>query len=126
MQAVGWSHGSLSLCAMWLEDRILLSSAPANPSANAPLLLPASVMHGAAPISIGSIQPGSLAEGGDAVYEIEPGSDGRLIAQTQATAGSPRAAALALRRPGQPAGSERRPVIRTSRPVDRSACRRTV
>ena len=88
------------------------------------LVLPASVMNSAVPITIGSAVPGNLATGGADFYEIEPSSDGRLIAQTQAAVGSPRAPALVVRRPGQPARSERRPVVRPARPLDRSARRR--
>jgi hypothetical protein len=76
---------SWSLCAMWLEDRVLLSSGPTNPSADAPLLLPASVMTSAANnlLTLGSATtPTAIAQGGVQVYEIEPGSDGRLVAQT--------------------------------------------
>ncbi len=83
-----WAHRSWSMCTMWLEDRVLLSAGPANPSAAAPLVLPASVMNGAVPISIGSTVSGDLAGGGAEFYEIEPVSDGRLLAQAQADAGS--------------------------------------
>ncbi len=85
-----WAHRSWSLCTIWLEERVLLSTGTANPSAAAPLVLPASVMNGAVPITIGSTASGELTEGGAAFYEIEPPpvSDGRLIAQAQANSGS--------------------------------------
>jgi large repetitive protein len=82
------AHRSWSLCAMWLEDRVLLSAGPANPSATAPLVLPASTMNGAVPITIGSVASGDVNGGGAVVYEIEPGSNGRLIVQGQSGAGS--------------------------------------
>ena len=71
-----------------MEDRVLLSTGPANPSANAPLVLPASVMAGAIPLTIGSTVSADLTGAGAAFYEIEAGSDGRLIAQVQADEGS--------------------------------------
>ena len=81
---------------MWLEDRVCsLAARPVLP-ARAPLLLPASVMSSAVPIAIGSPVSGNLTGGGADFYEIEPGSDGRLIAQTQADSGSLAASALAL------------------------------
>ncbi|MFI5457562.1 MAG: beta strand repeat-containing protein [Isosphaerales bacterium] len=64
-----WSSGTI-----WLEARVLLSASPLSPS----------VMSGAAPIAIGSAVSGNLAVGGGDFYEIQPGSDGRLIAQTHA------------------------------------------
>ena len=70
---------------MWLEDRVLLSSGPANPSANAPLVLPASVMTSAMNnlLTLGSATiPTGIAAGGVQVYALEPGVDGRLVAQT--------------------------------------------
>jgi large repetitive protein len=66
-----------------MEDRVLLSTGPANPSANAPLLLPASVMNSAIPIGINSLAPGTIGVGGANFYEIQPGSDSGLIAQTE-------------------------------------------
>ncbi len=42
-------------------------------------------------------------------------ADGRLIAQTQAGSSSLAAPAFAVRRPGQPARPERRPVVRPTR-----------
>ena len=83
-----WAHRSWSLYTMWLEDRVLLSAGPANPSAAAPLVLPASAMNGAVPVTIGLNASGEVNAGGAIVYEIEPDSDGRLIAQTQASLGS--------------------------------------
>jgi hypothetical protein len=77
-----WARCSWSLSSMWLEDRILLSTGLANPSANAPLLLPASVMNSAIPIGINSLAPGRIGVAGANFYEIQPGSDGRLVAQT--------------------------------------------
>jgi hypothetical protein len=65
-----------------------LSTGPANASANAPLVLPASVMAGAIPITIGSTVSADLTGAGAAFYEIEAGSDGRLIAPAQAGSGS--------------------------------------
>src|ERR1700719_78523 len=79
---------SWSLCTMWLEDRILLSAGSANPGATAPLRLPASVLDSAVPITIGVPASGNLGVGGADLYEITPGSNGRLIAATQAGAGS--------------------------------------
>jgi large repetitive protein len=77
---------------MWLEDRILLSSGPANPSATAPLVLPAAVMSSAeqrAVITLGTATtPVGIAAGGVNVYAIEPTADGRLIAQTLAASNS--------------------------------------
>ena len=83
-----WAHRSLSLCTMWLEDRVLLSTGPANPSAAAPLLLSAAVMNSAVPIAIDSAASGNVTSGGANVYEIEPDSDGRLLVQVQSDAGS--------------------------------------
>ena len=82
-QSARCSRNSWSLCSMWLEDRVLLSAGITNPSANAPLLLPASVLNSAIPIGINSLAPGTIGVGGASFYEIQPGSDGRLIAQTQ-------------------------------------------
>jgi FG-GAP-like repeat len=79
---------SLSLCTMWLEDRVLLSTGPANPSAAAPLLLSAAVMNSAVPIAIDSAASGNVTSGGANVYEIEPDSDGRFVVQVQSDAGS--------------------------------------
>jgi len=56
-----WSWGTI-----WLEERVLLSGIPLNPSV----------------IAIGSTVSGNLALGGADFYEIQPGSDGQLIAQT--------------------------------------------
>ena len=82
------AHRTWSLCTMWLEDRVLLSTGPANPSAAAPLVLPASVMNSATPITIDSAASGNITSGGADVYEVEPGSDGRLIVQAQAALGA--------------------------------------
>ncbi len=38
---------SSPVCLMWLEERVLLSIGPPDPSASAPLILPASVMNSA-------------------------------------------------------------------------------
>ena len=51
---------------MWLEPRVLLTGTLQNP----------------VQIAIGAVVPGSLAVGGTDFYQIQPGSDGRLIAQT--------------------------------------------
>ena len=82
------AHRSWSFWTMWLEDRVLLSTGPPNPSAAAPLELSAAVMNGALPIAIDSTASGNITVGGASVYEIEPGSDGRLIVQVQASVGS--------------------------------------
>jgi len=63
-----WSSGTI-----WLEARVLLSGSPLNTS----------VMNSAVPIAIGSPASGDLTQGGADFYEIQPSSDGRLIAQTQ-------------------------------------------
>ena len=59
-------HVSWSLGTMWLEQRVLLTGTLQHP----------------VQIAIGAVKPGSLAIGGTDFYEIQPGSDGRLIAQT--------------------------------------------
>ena len=78
------SHWSLSACAMWLEERVLLSAGSANPPAAAPLVLPASALNGATLITTGTTVPGSVGAGGADFFEIQPGSNGRLSAQVQA------------------------------------------
>jgi len=62
-----WSSGTISL-----EARVLLSGG-----------LSPSVMNSAIPIAIGAPASGNLTPGGADFYEIDPSSDGRLIAQTQ-------------------------------------------
>ncbi len=73
---------------MWLEERVLLSGG----SANAPVVLSASVLNGATPITIGAPVSGNLSAGGADLYEIQPASDGLLVAETQ-----PGSSSLALR-----------------------------
>ena len=89
----------------FMEDRTLLSTF----AAGTPL---ASV---AVPIAIGAPISGNLSQGGTDFYQIQPNSDGRLIAQTYERFERPAAPAVDLRRPGQPARFERRPVVRTAR-----------
>ena len=101
-------HGSWSSGTIWLEERILLSGTLPNP----------------VPIAIGAPVSGNLSQGGADFYQIQPDSDGRLIAQTYKPSSWPAAPALALRWPGQPARPERRPVGRSPESPDRSACRR--
>src|ERR1022692_471451 len=60
------NHGSWSLGTMWLEERILLSGTLLNP----------------VPIALGAPVSGNLSQGGTDFYQIQPSSDGRLIAQT--------------------------------------------
>ena len=76
------------------------------------------------PIAIGSTVSGNLSPGRSRFLpdpaEFRRSSD----RQTHAASSWPRAPALDLRRPGQPARSERRPVVRAAEPADRSACRR--
>ena len=62
--------------------------------------------------TINSSTSGNLSSGGADFYEIEPGADGRLLALTSSRRRRSRAPALALRFPGQPARSKRRPVGR--------------
>ena len=69
------------VCLMWLEERVLLSIGPPDPSASAPLVLSASVMNSAGPITLGAATPLDITQGGVQVYAIEPGSDGRLIVE---------------------------------------------
>ena len=83
-----WAHRSLSLHLMSLEDRVLLSTGPANPSAAAPLLLSAAVMNSAVSIPIDTAAPGNVNAGGANVYKIVLGSDGRLAVQVQSDAGA--------------------------------------
>ena len=68
---VRWSRSAWSSGTIWLEERVLLSG------------LDPSVINSAVPIAIGSPASGNLTQGGAAFYEIEPSSDGRLIAQTE-------------------------------------------
>jgi large repetitive protein len=82
-----------SLATMWLEERVLLSGGSGNvfgrpPSLSAPLVLPASVMNSAVPITIGSLASAVLSGGGADFYEIEPSLYGRLMAQTQGSSSS--------------------------------------
>ena len=82
-----------SLGAMWLEERVLLSAGSGSvsgrpPSSSAPLVLPASVMNSAVPITIGSLASAVLSSGGADFYEIEPSLYGRLMAQTQGSSSS--------------------------------------
>src|SRR5262249_234582 len=70
----------------WLEERVLLSGGLRNTpglvtAQNAPFVLPASVMYGAVPIAMGSAVSGNLTQGGADFYQIQPNSNGRLIAQ---------------------------------------------
>ena len=76
------------LWTMCLEDRVMLSAGLTDPSASAPLLLPVSVMNSAVPITLGSPKPNAVGVGGANFYEIEPGSDGALIAQAVAQSSS--------------------------------------
>ncbi len=66
------ARGSWFSGSMWLEQRLLLTGSLQNP-----LLIP-----------IGSALPGNLTPGGADYYEVQPSSDGRLIAQTHAESGS--------------------------------------
>ena len=86
---------SSPVCLMWLEERVLLSIGPPDPSASAPLILPASVMNSAssaAPIPLGAATPLNIAQGAAQVYAVDPGSDGRLIVEAL-----PSSTSLALR-----------------------------
>jgi hypothetical protein len=76
------------MCLMWLEDRVLLSIGPPNPSASAPLVLSTTVMNSAVPINLGAVTPGEIGVGDAEVFAVEPTANGRLIVQTLADVGS--------------------------------------
>ena len=81
-----WSWGT-----MWLEERVMLSGGLQNTPGQVqgtPIVLTASVMNGAVPITIGLTVPGNIVQGGANFYQIQPSADGRLIAQAQAASAS--------------------------------------
>ena len=118
-----WAIVSWSLCTMWLEDRVLLSAARPALRQRA-LLLPASVMNSAVPITIGSPASGNLTAGrsrflrdpaglGRSIDRADPGRF-QLARSSGSRSTTARATCWSRATASRPA----------ARPPDRSACRR--